>query len=227
MIDVSQNEKRRTKEDRDVLARLRIFSRFHSVEQQEALLDGIVECRRLRKHLGSLRHYRSMGVRTLDQARVYETERRKREHQVKALRKKQSLSQAADLSGLQALLAPSGFSDNASLSFVPKNFENRTRQYSTSVPSSFEAASLSRDSSQVAEASSSDPPPIPPSSSSLHEAPMAHLLVQPELDLCKTLSLLPSHYLAIKEALIRWVCLCFCVSGGEGGMFEKDFLMHC
>jgi hypothetical protein len=47
-----------------------------------------------------------MGIRTLEQARAYETERRKREHQIKALRQRQSMSQQVDLASIQALASP-------------------------------------------------------------------------------------------------------------------------
>jgi transcriptional adapter 2-alpha len=62
-----QAEKKRSKEERDLLARLKVFSRFLAAEEYEALVDGIVDMKRLKKQIECYRLYRSMGIRTIDQ----------------------------------------------------------------------------------------------------------------------------------------------------------------
>lgn len=44
-------ERRRTKEERELTARLRVFARFHFPEEHEALVDGILKVRKLRKQI--------------------------------------------------------------------------------------------------------------------------------------------------------------------------------
>ena len=69
-----QQERKRTKEERDLVARLRIFARFQTAEEHEALVDGLIKARKLRSQIALYQHYRRMGVRTLEQGRAYEVE---------------------------------------------------------------------------------------------------------------------------------------------------------
>lgn len=78
-----QQERRRAKEEREVAARLRMVARFQSPEEHEALLDGLIKARRLRHQVALYQHYRRMGVRTVDQARIYEHDRKKRDAEAK------------------------------------------------------------------------------------------------------------------------------------------------
>jgi transcriptional adapter 2-alpha len=71
-----QQERKRTKEERDLVARLRIFARFQTAEEHEALVDGLIKARKLRSQIALYQHYRRMGVRTLEQGRAYEVERK-------------------------------------------------------------------------------------------------------------------------------------------------------
>ena len=62
-------EKKRTKEERDLIARLKIFTRFLTQEEYESLIDGVIDMRKLKKQIECYRLYRSMGIRTIDQVR--------------------------------------------------------------------------------------------------------------------------------------------------------------
>ena len=84
-----QQERKRTKEERDLVARLRIFARFQTAEEHEALVDGLIKARKLRSQIALYQHYRRMGVRTLEQGRAYEVERKKRETELKAQKQRQ------------------------------------------------------------------------------------------------------------------------------------------
>ena len=87
-----QQERKRTKEERDLVARLRIFARFQTIktaEEREALVDGLIKARKLRSQIALYQHYRRMGVRTLEQGRAYEVERKKRETELKAQKQRQ------------------------------------------------------------------------------------------------------------------------------------------
>ena len=58
-------ERRRPKDERELVASLRPFARFNSAEQHEQLVNGLLTAMRLRKRIRQLQHYRRMGIRTL------------------------------------------------------------------------------------------------------------------------------------------------------------------
>jgi transcriptional adapter 2-alpha len=68
-------ERKRTKEEREVHARFAVFSRFHSAAEHEALVEGVVAEHRLRARIEELKDYRRAGIHTLAEAEVYENEK--------------------------------------------------------------------------------------------------------------------------------------------------------
>lgn len=46
------------------------------------LAEGVAVVRRLKKQIEAFKQYRRLGIRTLDQARAFEADRKRREHQV-------------------------------------------------------------------------------------------------------------------------------------------------
>ena len=72
-------EKKRPKEDKEVWAAMRVFSRFQSASDHEALVDGICKEQRLRQRIEELKEYRRMGVLTLAEAEIYEQDKRRRD----------------------------------------------------------------------------------------------------------------------------------------------------
>ena len=81
-----QIERRRPKDERDLVAQMRPFARFHSAEEHNEFVGGLLTAMRLRKRIAQLQHYRRNGIRTLAEAEEYEAEKRKRESEV-ALKK--------------------------------------------------------------------------------------------------------------------------------------------
>jgi len=77
-------DRRRTKEEKELVARLRVFARFHSAADHEALVDGILRARKLRQQIEVYQLYRTMGIRTLEQAKLYEAERKRRDNEIKS-----------------------------------------------------------------------------------------------------------------------------------------------
>ncbi|RHY90202.1 hypothetical protein DYB37_009337 [Aphanomyces astaci] len=74
-----QNERRRPKDERELVMQLRPFARFHSKDEHDALVEGLVAAMRLRKQIALLQEYRRHGVRTLAEAELYEQDKKKRE----------------------------------------------------------------------------------------------------------------------------------------------------
>ena len=54
-------EKKMSKEERELVGRLKIFARFHSAEEHDALIDSILKARKLRNQIELYQHYRRMG----------------------------------------------------------------------------------------------------------------------------------------------------------------------
>ncbi|EQC39057.1 hypothetical protein SDRG_03265 [Saprolegnia diclina VS20] len=74
-----QVERRRPKEERELIAQVRPFARFHSKEDHETFVSGLLAAMRLRKQIALLQEYRKRGIRTLAEAEMYELDKKKRE----------------------------------------------------------------------------------------------------------------------------------------------------
>ena len=50
-VDKRQNGSRKMKEERDLAARCRVFLRYHTTEEHEALINGLIAERRIRARI--------------------------------------------------------------------------------------------------------------------------------------------------------------------------------
>jgi len=157
-------DRKRTKEERELVAKLRVFARFHSAAEHEALVEGMLKAKRLRQQIALYQHYRRMGIRTLDQARSYEVDKKKRETENK------SRKQGKD---------------------APYVYENG-RQSSTGLKKAKRRGGEEEDDKKN-DSNSLD----------ISKAPGAELLADKEIDLCARVPMLPMHYLAAKDAIVR------------------------
>ncbi|KAL7068412.1 putative transcriptional adaptor ADA2 [Cryptosporidium serpentis] len=74
-----QKEKKRTKEERELYSFLKPLSRFQTEEEQDKFVSLLIEEKRIRNHLQKVQEWCSLGIRTLDEVRRYEEEKRRRE----------------------------------------------------------------------------------------------------------------------------------------------------
>ncbi|KAF0682912.1 Aste57867_25000 [Aphanomyces stellatus] len=74
-----QNERRRPKDERELVMQLRPFARFHSKDEHDNFVAGLIASMRLRKQIALLQEYRRRGIRTLAEAELYEQDKKKRE----------------------------------------------------------------------------------------------------------------------------------------------------
>ena len=81
-------ERRKPKDERELIARLRPFIRFQSPEENEQLVKGLLEARQLRKQIHTLQHYRRLGIRTHQEAVYYEQEKKKKEADLRSQQRK-------------------------------------------------------------------------------------------------------------------------------------------
>jgi transcriptional adapter 2-alpha len=178
-------DRKRTKEEREMVARLRMFARFHSAEEHDSLVDGLVRARRLRQQIELLQHCRSMGIRTLDQARQFEIDRKKREQELKARKQRENdayLHQSSGASSSSAARRRAGDDDELlSLDYTRRGVSRGSRANGGS-------DNLDTWGGAVADIS---------------KAPGVELLSDRELELCTKVPLLPMHYLAAKDAVVR------------------------
>ena len=65
------------------LSRPQVFHRFQSEAEATSLAEGVGLVRRLKKQIEAFKQYRRLGIRTLEQARAFEADRKRREHQVR------------------------------------------------------------------------------------------------------------------------------------------------
>lgn len=74
-----QSERRRPKDEREIIAQMRPFARFQTPQEHEKLVEGLIAAMRLRKQILLLQEYRKNGVRTLAETELYDSEKKKRE----------------------------------------------------------------------------------------------------------------------------------------------------
>ena len=148
-------------------ARLRMFARFHSPEEHEALVNGLLQARKLRGQIELYQSYRRMGIRSLEEAREYEIDRKKREEELKAVKQR----------------VDAGYIFETGRAVTSKPTSRRVKFEETPLPSS----------KKLKTGGAID----------LSDAPSAELLSDKELSLCSSIPLLPMHYLAVKEAIVR------------------------
>lgn len=82
LLDVKRQQEldnKRSKEERELYQQARVFLRYQSREEHEALLAGLNTERKIRQHISDLQECQSAGCRTLTEAERYKSEKKKRE----------------------------------------------------------------------------------------------------------------------------------------------------
>jgi hypothetical protein len=194
-------------------------------------VDGVVDMKRLKKQIECYRLYRSMGIRTIDQvspcssisssrllflltslcpdslplplqARKYETERKRREYQLKAQKSRQSYAGESSTSALSHTISTpinNGVTE-------PQQTTNVTTRRAQSLSSSAATATASPiPFLQMNDNGNNDSALLVEIPRSFKNAPGAQLLSSLELELCFKTQLFPLQYIAILEAVVRSV----------------------
>jgi transcriptional adapter 2-alpha len=166
-------EKKRTKEERDVFNSVKVFARFHSADEHEAFVKGLVNEQRLRRRIEQLQMYRLNGVRTLAEGEKLDAERKRREQ---------------DAQRRQAEVAASGGARSTA----------RSRQAAEDTLLSVDGSKLGAAMQAKTRGKASGAPPLDVSGMD-----QVDLLSAGERALCSELRLIPRHYLIIKRALLE------------------------
>lgn len=172
-------EKKRSKDEKEMISRMRMFARFHTNDEHEALVKGLVQARRLRKQIELFQTYRSMGVRTLEGVRQYEVDRQRREKDSNYQKLRES--------------APHLYPSSTSAGAERGARHRGNLEAPPAVSGRFTNTEVSSNETGLTSMLQAD----------LMRAPGAEHLSDAELELCKTVPLLPLHYLAAKDAIIR------------------------
>ncbi|XP_077216285.1 ADA2 2B isoform X2 [Tasmannia lanceolata] len=185
-------EKELSNEDREIYERYKVFMRFHSQEEHDALLQTLIEERNIRKRIKELQEYRAAGCRTMVEVEQYEAQKRKRESEANALKAKESGQLAASGKVPQRANRPmnkeKGESDGSPRSAIDN--------HKIKGPTGSESGGKDSYSTTTVQAITK----------SLQEweitgLPGAELLSETEQQLCSRNKLMPSHYLKMQEVL--------------------------
>ncbi|GAX86040.1 hypothetical protein CEUSTIGMA_g13455.t1 [Chlamydomonas eustigma] len=197
-------DKRRTPQEKEMLARLRVFARYGAAPgEHEQLVEGILLESRLRARLQELKEYRRHGIRTLADADVFETERRR----------SKNADQAA------ALAAKAVAKSRLSIPPTPHGAAGGSTSTLSFLESVEEVTLLPTPSALAAGASKAGAAGAPVGRSAavalsnwrsrrgvpldITCLPGVELLSRRERELCALSRLLPVHYLALKDLMLR------------------------
>lgn len=174
-------DKKRPREEREVLHRLRPFARLQTAEDYESFATDMLYEAILRKRISELQAYRRLGLCTAADIDKYEHDLAKRT-QVKAAARDYDRSQYRS-SGRQSSGPDPRRSSHPSFH---ESDDRHSREPTPRLP----GATV---------------PPVrrPPQPLNLANSPSLHLLTPAEQTLCSQLRILPKPYLVIKETLVR------------------------
>ncbi|CAH0522623.1 unnamed protein product [Peronospora belbahrii] len=172
-------ERKRPKEERELLAQVRPFARFQTPEEHDKFVEGLITAMRLKKQILLLQEYRRNGVRTLAEAELYDADKKKRELDQAIQKQRDSASYLYEsgrtTSGRDRANRWQNREQGANGEPSGENLRTRGTGGLNSIAATF----------------------------SIEGTPGCHLLTPKEKQLCSKLKLLPKHYLVIKDALVR------------------------
>ena len=76
---VQSADRKRTREERDIVHKMRSFATFHDQAAQDRLINGMIEEMHIKKKIEQLMKYRQLGIKTLAEVDRYEVEKKKRD----------------------------------------------------------------------------------------------------------------------------------------------------
>eukprot|EP00903_Cladosiphon_okamuranus_P018342 g16874.t1 len=91
--------KKRTKEDRELIAKLRPLARFSTPEDHEELIDNLLLAKKMRMRIEQLQVYRQNGITTLAEGALFDTARKRRQEELASKKHRESASYLYDAHG--------------------------------------------------------------------------------------------------------------------------------
>jgi transcriptional adapter 2-alpha len=208
LLDYRKNaaaDKKRTKEERDLLHKAKPFARMMNHDDFEEFNRGLIEELNLRQALNQLQDWRQMRIGDLRSGEKYEQEKAQRTQKAQpmgsldrerfATQRSKAAPPVEVPSGAAVLIAPElpirlqqqGVSGTPIDSPKPNGINGNVNGISTPKPKTVIQPIAG----------------VQPLNLTQENAPDIHLLTKEEIDLCKALRLQPKPYLAVKEALLK------------------------
>ncbi|KII92702.1 hypothetical protein PLICRDRAFT_27727 [Plicaturopsis crispa FD-325 SS-3] len=179
-------EKKRPKDEKDIVHRLRPFARLQTAEDFEVFTTDMLYEAMLRKRIQELQHYRRMGLTSAADIEKYEVDAHRR------IQAKANLPRefTTDRSGARLANGRQSVERRGSLA-EPEGRRSHDRELTPKLAGTPNAAGASLPVRKT-------PAPL-----NLANSPSLHLLTPAEQTLCSQLRILPKPYLVIKETLVR------------------------
>ena len=182
-------ERKRTPQEKDIQGAVRVFARFLDPDEYEIMLEGFMAESRIRNRIAELKEYRRNGIHTLSEGEVYDAEKRHRMMEIAQIKAVEYPSRGSGGGRANRYLGRDGFVQAPVGDAAPKELQKLT---------GMERSGSGALTSLGGGARKKAPLPL-----DLTHLPGVELLSKREKELCVNNRLLPVHYLAIKEALMR------------------------
>eukprot|EP00903_Cladosiphon_okamuranus_P017935 g16503.t1 len=169
--------KKRGREDRDLVARLRPFARFSDPKEHDELIDNLLVAKKIRSRIETLQMYRRNGITTLAEGIEFDKARQRRQEELASQKHRESASYLYD--GHATAKGGSSTGDRS------RRYKDRNKG---GVSDGHGDGGEDGRNGNLLE---------------LESAPGVDYISADEQRLCSQLHLLPGYYLAIKNAMIQ------------------------
>ncbi|KAG5363315.1 Transcriptional adapter 2 [Yarrowia sp. B02] len=183
-------DKKRTKEERELVNKLKPFARVMTLQDFTDFVDGMIIELQCRRRLAELQEYRRNGITTFDAASKYERDKTVRAN---ALARLQAPINSINSTGSRYTANSMNAANNALV-------QKTNKQAAAANQAAAEAVKIDPDSGADTMRLFRKPVANP---LDISHAPDVELLSPEEQVLCSQLRILPKPYLAIKETLFR------------------------
>ncbi|PAV18449.1 transcriptional adapter 2 [Pyrrhoderma noxium] len=183
------NEKKRPKEERDIVQRLKPLAKLQTASDYDAFVDGILLETVLRKRIQELQHYRRMGLRTPADIERYELDLQKRAQAKATLATTSHNHLNLRIGSSRGSVGPDPRRHGSTSTFPDADgIKDGEATVRANAPGSGSTSNVVR----------RNPAPL-----NLMNAASLHLLTPAEQIFCSQIRILPKPYLVIKETLVR------------------------
>lgn len=202
-------ERRRPKEERDILNRVRHFAQLQTPLDFEEFLDGLCYQDHLRRLALQLQEYRRMGLTTLSEAAKYDAEKAERQRKAALLAEEYNIAAASAAASGIPMGSLGGFKRGPSIanrsgrdSETPFGDERTSSVAPSAVISQPEPPSSSSSKAKREKPTEPRTPRKPARPLDLSSHPSLHLLSRPEQVLCSLQRIQPSAFLIMKKEML-------------------------
>ncbi|KAG0638227.1 hypothetical protein HOY80DRAFT_190685 [Tuber brumale] len=216
----SANEKKKLKEERELLNKAKPFARIMNRQDFDEFSEGLVNEQLLRQAISQLQEWRRMGIESLEAGPKYEMEKAQRSEVLRnklapldrlAHRYASKATPPVETPPVNPLVAP-----KAHLTSAPQDLAAMSPTPANNVPTSPSPMMVNglvkknianglngTNNINGAGSGAVNTPPYPPLHLSNENAADLHLLTSAEQQLCETLRIKPKPYLCMKEILMK------------------------